>query len=207
MVLKTEKVMAYIDGFNLYFGMKSKGWSRYYWLDPCALIARMLGSNQSLEGVRYFTSRVKGNQDKQKRQSTYLEALGLLPKLSIHFGRYQLDDVTCPNCGTSYQTPHEKMTDVNIVVELLKDAKAGLFDVAFILSADADLLPGLIALRSEYPEKRAVVVFPPDRRSFHLEKNAAGALHVSEAELRVSQMPDRIMKPDGFMLERPSRWS
>lgn len=203
----TEKVMAYIDGFNLYFGMKSKGWNRYYWLDPCALIARMLGSNQSLESVRYFTSIVKGNQDKQKRQSTYLEALGLLPKLTVHYGRYQLDVVTCPNCATSYQTPHEKMTDVNIVVELLKDAKENLFDVAFLLSADADLLPGLEAIRSGYPKKRVVVVFPPNRSSFHLKKLAAGVLHVSEADLRASQMPVRLLKPDGFMLEKPLRWS
>lgn len=202
----TEKVIAYIDGFNLYFGMKSRGWSRYYWLDPSALITRMLGSNQSLECVRYFTSRIKGNPDKQKRQSTYLEALGLLPKLTIHYGRYQLDEVTCPNCGTSYQTPHEKMTDVNIVVELMRDAKAGLFDVAFLLSADADLLPGLVALKSEYPGKRAVVVFPPDRQSFHLRNKADGALHVSEAALRASQLPDRITKPDGFVLERPAGW-
>ena len=33
-----ERVNAYIDGFNLYFGLKSKGWRRYYWLDLRALV-------------------------------------------------------------------------------------------------------------------------------------------------------------------------
>lgn len=28
---KSARVIAYIDGFNLYFGLKSKGWKRYYW--------------------------------------------------------------------------------------------------------------------------------------------------------------------------------
>ena len=28
-----QRVAVYIDGFNLYYGLKSKGWSRYYWLD------------------------------------------------------------------------------------------------------------------------------------------------------------------------------
>jgi len=32
-----DRVIAYVDGFNLYFGLKSKGWRRYYWLNPRAL--------------------------------------------------------------------------------------------------------------------------------------------------------------------------
>jgi hypothetical protein len=28
-----ERVITYVDGFNLYFGMRSRGWRRYYWLD------------------------------------------------------------------------------------------------------------------------------------------------------------------------------
>jgi hypothetical protein len=29
----TQRVIAYIDGFNLYYGLKDKGWRRYYWLN------------------------------------------------------------------------------------------------------------------------------------------------------------------------------
>lgn len=32
-----NRVIAYIDGFNLYFGLKSKGFKKYYWLDLSAL--------------------------------------------------------------------------------------------------------------------------------------------------------------------------
>ncbi len=28
-----NQVGAYIDGFNLYFGMKNRRWKRYYWLN------------------------------------------------------------------------------------------------------------------------------------------------------------------------------
>jgi len=28
-----DRVITYIDGFNLYFGLKSKDWQRYYWLN------------------------------------------------------------------------------------------------------------------------------------------------------------------------------
>ena len=29
----TRRVAVYVDGFNLYYGLRSKGWRRYYWLD------------------------------------------------------------------------------------------------------------------------------------------------------------------------------
>jgi hypothetical protein len=28
-----ERLTVYVDGFNLYYGLKSKGWKRYYWLN------------------------------------------------------------------------------------------------------------------------------------------------------------------------------
>jgi uncharacterized LabA/DUF88 family protein len=42
-------------------------------------------------------------------------------------------------CGRTYTTYHEKMTDVNISVELMSDAFQSRFDTAFLLSADSDL--------------------------------------------------------------------
>ena len=32
-----ERIIAYIDGFNLYFGLRAKGWKRYYWLNLRAM--------------------------------------------------------------------------------------------------------------------------------------------------------------------------
>ena len=37
-----ERVIVYIDGFNLYFGLKSKGWKRYYWLNLQKLAIKLL---------------------------------------------------------------------------------------------------------------------------------------------------------------------
>ena len=28
-----DRVIVYVDGFNLYYGLRSKGWKRFYWLD------------------------------------------------------------------------------------------------------------------------------------------------------------------------------
>ena len=84
-----ERVIAYVDGFNLYFGLKSKGWQRYYWLDIPRLVGNLLRPDQRLVETKYFTSRVSASasdRDKPKRQNTYLEALQTRPNLSISLG-------------------------------------------------------------------------------------------------------------------------
>ncbi len=75
---QVERVVTYIDGFNLYFGLRSKGWRRYYWLDPQRLGANLLKGHQSLVATRYFTARIAANAcdpGKHRRQALFLEAI------------------------------------------------------------------------------------------------------------------------------------
>lgn len=53
-----ERVIVYVDGFNLYYGLKTQGWRRYYWLDVRLLAQNLLRSGQVLAMVRYFTARI-----------------------------------------------------------------------------------------------------------------------------------------------------
>lgn len=43
-----KRVIAYIDGFNLYFGLKSKNWKKYYWLNVHGMAESLLQSDQEL---------------------------------------------------------------------------------------------------------------------------------------------------------------
>ena len=52
------RVIAYIDGFNLYFGLKSQGWERYLWLNVQTLAGNLLQPGQTLVHTKYFTARV-----------------------------------------------------------------------------------------------------------------------------------------------------
>ena len=73
--IEKERVQVYVDGFNLYFGMLEAGFDNCKWLNLKNLSINLLKPHQELAGVKYFTSRVSNNPDKQKRQVTYLEAL------------------------------------------------------------------------------------------------------------------------------------
>src|SRR5688572_28000914 len=109
-----ERVIAYVDGFNLYFGLKSSGLRRYYWLNIYALCQTLLKPDQRLVCSKYFTSRVTRPPDKVRRQTTYLEALGTVADCPIFYGHFLTSPRTCRNCGNIEQVPTEKMTDVNI---------------------------------------------------------------------------------------------
>ncbi len=49
-----RRVVAYIDGFNVYYGLKAKGWVDAKWLDYRALMESFLLPGQHLEAVRYY---------------------------------------------------------------------------------------------------------------------------------------------------------
>ena len=201
-----NRVITYIDGFNLYFGLREKGWHRFYWLNVQLLAQNLLKFNQELVMTKYFTARIIGSPDKEKRQSTFIEALETVPNLEIIYGKYQLNPRECTHCGFKDQVPNEKMTDVNIAVEMLSDAVKDKFDTALLLSADSDLAPLIRAIKNTFIQKRVVVVFPPKRDSVELRNIAHACLRIGRANLARSLFPDNVRKADGFILQRPPTW-
>lgn len=201
-----DRLVAYVDGFNLYFGLKDKGWKRFYWLNIQKLCINLLKFNQNLVTTKYFTARITDPPDKQKRQSTYIEALSLLNNFEIFFGKYQLNSWKCNKCLSQFDVPNEKMTDVNIAVELLTDAFQNKFDVALVISADSDLVAPIKKTKELFPSKRIVIAFPPKRHSVTLTEVADACFTIGRKKIADSLFPQRIQKPDGFIIECPQRW-
>jgi uncharacterized LabA/DUF88 family protein len=201
----TEQVIAYIDGFNLYYGLRNQGWKRFYWLNLQQLAAEFLRPGQTLVETKYFTAIVKHPDDKRRRQQVFLEALQTLQGLSISYGHFLSDPVTCRRCGHSYTTHHEKMTDVDISVEMMKDAFQDRFDAAFLISADSDLVSPVRTVRQLFPKKRVVTIFPPGYSSAMLKKVSSGTLHIGHLELAKSLFPDQVVK-NGIVLDRHKSW-
>ncbi|MDP2423507.1 MAG: NYN domain-containing protein [Bacteroidales bacterium] len=93
-----ERVIAYIDGFNLYFGMLEAGHDKLKWLNIKKLIESLLRHDQALADIFYFTSRVRNNPNKERRQSLFIDAIeGTAVK--VIYGRYQANTQECYRCG------------------------------------------------------------------------------------------------------------
>ncbi|MDR3735643.1 MAG: NYN domain-containing protein [Acidobacteriaceae bacterium] len=202
------RVVTYIDGFNLYFGLRENAWQKYMWLDLTALSLSLTNrESQTLLRTKYFTSRISGSKSKEERQSKYLDALTTIPKLNIYYGRFQDDRKTCQKCGHSAFLPQEKKTDVNIATQMLCDAYADAYDVAIVISGDADLVPPIAAVKSQFPNKRVIVAFPPNRFSGELAMTAHNSMHIYESKFRKSRMPMNVTLPSGIIITQPSKWT
>ena len=202
---ESRRVAVYVDGFNLYYGLKSQGWKRYYWLNIW-LLAENLLRNCQLCSVKYFTAHVKGNPQKTQRQQTYLSALrNHCPRLEIFTGRYLFKERQCRECGNVWRIPEEKQTDVNIATEMLADAFQDRFDTALVISGDSDLVPPIDKIHKELPDKKVLVAFPPRRSSNDLAKTCT-SFFINQKTIRVSLLPNPVRKPDGTELRKPSDW-
>jgi len=97
------------------------------WLDLVAL-SHLLHPDDDIHSVRYFTARVKGDQDPTApgRQKLYLTALSTLPAVSVHFGQFRTHPVAmplanpAPGKGRTVRVlkTEEKGSDVNLAASM-----------------------------------------------------------------------------------------
>lgn len=201
----SERVAAYIDGFNLYFGIRQEG-RRHLWLDLEQLVQRLLKPHQQLVAVRYFTARVRNDPPAEQRQQTYLNALDAhSAMLEIRQGRFQQKSKICYSCNSSWYEYEEKETDVSLSVSLLEDGVNGLYDTALLVSADGDMSPAIRALRRLVPYVRVIAALPPNRRSQGLQAICDATIPIGMAKIRQSQLPETVIAGTR-LLTRPSHW-
>ena len=202
-----SRVIVYIDGFNLYFGMMDGGFRKYLWLDLAALSREIIASDQQLIATKYFTARVRASKQKKLRQNTYLQAIGVSGGVDVYLGRYQKKTKQCRRCQSIWNEYEEKMSDVRIATELLRDAFKNEYDTAILISADADLIPPIEAVKEDFPTKSIVVWLPPKRDSYPLKNIADAHYRIGRGTLVKCQMPNNVIKPDGYVLSRPADWT
>ena len=200
-------VIAYVDGFNLYHGLRDKYRHRYLWLDLEHLVGRLRPQDR-IVAVRYFTALVRDDPAALARQRAYLDALRAQSNaVEIILGRYQVKTLICRRCGSVWTSYEEKETDVNIAVSLVADAAAAASDLALIISADSDLCPAIRTARSVNPGRRLIAAFPPRRSSFEIRSLIPGAFTIAAADLRNSLLPETVSDPAiGRSYKRPGKW-
>jgi len=208
------RAIAYVDGFNLYFGVL-QGNPMRKWLNLRDFIQNLRPA-ENLVAVRYFTATVdpdahiSGRRDRQKR---YIKALLSTPGLDVTMGKYQLREVTCRAvCRQKYRVPEEKKTDVGLAVRMLSDAMDGLVDRIVLVSADSDLEPAVAWIRTRYPSIKITVYLPLDPSSSQMRRNDAyrnmgvDAKPLPLTDIGRFQFPDIVNLGSGRFVERPKEW-
>lgn len=203
------RVIVYIDGFNLFHGLKSARqehrWPNFYWLNLEALCESFVTHPKKLMAVKYFTARVRADPEKTRRQNAYIDALGTLTLVDVIEGRMQAHEGSCAHCNTTFKVWKEKKTDVNIAVSMVVDAHEDNFDEAILITGDTDLVAPIKAVKSA--GKKIFVAAPPFRFTAELKSVSDGFFKITKSQLRDSQFDPVLFVGNGFKLSKPARWS
>ena len=212
-----ERVNFYVDGFNLYYGLRRlKGidadWQKFYWIDFVKLFEHFVGDNQVLQKVYYFTAPPL-KISKSNRQSRLLEANKLLGegRFEVVKGMFYEKQTICPYCKLLITSPIEKRTDVNIAVQMMGDCSLNKVDTLVLVCADSDLIPPLQFIMQHHPDKKIKVYFPPDNFSGALRdfmrasKRKVVLLEKNKIKFFNSVMPDTVTK-NGVTFTIPTKW-
>ena len=203
-----SRVIAFIDGFNLYhaldqrlpyrisgaqaFNMHSP-YQQYKWLDLQKLCSCFLTSQEEL----YWSP------EKVARHTRYIAALEHTGVETV-YGSFKEKDVYCTQCKKIFKKREEKRTDVNIAIHLLGLAHANVYDRALLVTGDSDLIPAVEWVRKQHPEKRMSVIVPIARPvTKHLRQVANDHSKIKEDHLRRCQLPSVVHLIDGSQILSP----
>ena len=203
------RVIAYVDGFNLFYGSLKK--TNYKWLDLELLINNI--SKTKPEKIKYFTAKIKprgkqSDQDKIINQQIYLRALRTISNIEIIKGNFHVHEVRAKIVGKQgfekvYKT-EEKGTDVNIATHMIHDAHSGKFDLAILITNDSDLVEPVKIITQELNLK-ILLITPRANNNIQLKTFSSEIRKIREGVLRVSQFKDELQDSVG-KFHKPKDW-
>ncbi|HEY8260515.1 MAG TPA: NYN domain-containing protein [Methylosinus sp.] len=149
------KAALYVDGFNLYHALHDNGDNFLKWLNLWRL-GELLCEERAYRLVKvvFCTALPDEASDSRDRHITYINALSAV-KVTVIRGHH----ITDPESGKRT----EKQSDVNLALSLICDAADGVFDVAYLLTADSDQAATGRVFKERHPEKALFSVSPIKR--------------------------------------------
>lgn len=165
------RVAVYFDGFNLYHALSALDSNHLKWVNLWKLSQLLISrKTQRLVKVSYFSAYAEHFKDTPQEPSLHrhkayvaaLEAKGV-QFVPGNFANRRWHYIGGKHYKATWRRREEKQTDVAIGVHVIRDAFKDEFDMALIVSCDADMTPIFRLMRHEFPEKPCVTVAPPGR--------------------------------------------
>ncbi len=131
---KKERVSIFIDGSNLYHGLKVLGIKRIDFNEFTKLLA---GGNE-IKRIFYYTARMDRAFDEQRflKHQKFLRKLSLIPKFKIVFCTFK--KIVEKDGKIRYEV---KGDDVQLANDMLVGAYEDFYDIAILVSGDEDFKP------------------------------------------------------------------
>lgn len=150
---QTEKRIAvFFNGKTFYAGWREMGQGcRVDFAKMSSWMAQRAGGS-ALTGAHYYTSLVEevedNSDDARQRLQGFLEMLENQPGFFVHSSHRKLGLAACEHCGEENRYVSDKEVDLCLVSDMLQLAAADAYDIAIVVTGDADYVPALQGLRT-----------------------------------------------------------
>ena len=212
-----QRVSVYIDGFNFYYSLKrakknDPDFQKFYWIDFVKFFDHFMQPGQTLQKVYYFSA-PDMDLHRAGRQNMLFLANKLIneDRFEVVYGKYYDKQHLCQNCRTYYRKPEEKRTDVNISAYMMRDCAKSNVDAIILVSADSDLITPIEFIKTDHPDIKIKVFFPPNSFSKEISatvksfKQKITLLKKHKTRFNNSVMPDTVTK-NGTSYTIPEKW-
>jgi len=175
MVEKTERVMIFIDGSNLYHSLKT--FFHRADIDLGKFCDKLLEKRRLIR-IYYYNARVgrKEEPERYKDQQSFFNSISATPYTELRLGR--LVYVNWPSAP-----PYEKGVDIQLATDMITHGFKNNFDVAILVAGDNDYVGALQAVKDN-GRNVEVALFGKERTSVQLR----------EVSDRVIPINGRLMK-------------
>lgn len=239
-----ERVICFVDGLNLFFPVKALGKQSLKWLNLNILAGEWVQTHNKMVGIRYYNAPPVGNKRGSHRLENYRAYMRLLENdgITVKHGRHKIKEATLlAKAGTMVpvivggkqrkaklardtlikgKVREEKMTDVNIAIDLVGLASRNEYDRAILISSDIDLTPAVEEVATNHNKKVTVALTNTissvsntrSVTSFHgfaskMEKRNVNIelLQISKEEIVRASYP-KVVKISDKLFTRPKDW-
>jgi uncharacterized LabA/DUF88 family protein len=160
--------MIFIDGSNFYYAIKRSFSKTNIDFEK---FCNFLCSDNDLITIKYYNSPLNRIDDSEayKKQQRFFEYLFEVPLIDIYFGRLEKR----PDGKKA-----EKGVDVKLAVDLVVNAYKDNYDIAILVSNDADFIPAIQEVMAL--NKDVYYVGFPKTKSYHLNKVCSKTIKIND---------------------------
>ncbi|MCG8625001.1 MAG: NYN domain-containing protein [Proteobacteria bacterium] len=221
-----NKIIVYVDGFNLYHSLRNN-YPHLKQPDVLRLVENMLGEKYDIVSVKFYTAQVTGQlaratqkryldklneqekvevHDEGRFAPTIKEGIlltgdehykSLLQKFPKFIREFKLlRGLKLPHT-LKFRIRVEKKTDVTLASHLVRDAFLGAFDIAAIITNDADFTEAIRVVRSvvKNGKKLPVWLLSPTLGkngecdpTYDLKQVVSRIIHITESDFKKAQV-------------------
>ena len=172
---KTERVMIFIDGSNLYHSLKG-----HFGRTDISIgkFCEKLVERRRLIRIYYYNARVgrKEEPERYRHQQAFFDSVGAFPYCELRLGRLVYNN--WPSAP-----PYEKGIDIQLTTDLLTHSYKNNYDVAILVAGDSDYVGAIQAVKDN-GKNTEVALFGKERTSRPLREVADRVITIDGRLLR-----------------------